>query len=138
MFVEAAGVAVRTAGPLRAFYERIRARRGMQIAVVATARKVAVLCWHLVIKGEDYAFARPSLTEKKLRSLELRAGLPARRGKKGQGGRVLAQRGPPSRTRARRASRAGLSPARRRPASQAPEDQAGRGRQALPRSLRPF
>ncbi len=28
----------------------------MQIAVVATARKLAVLCWHLVVKGEDYAF----------------------------------------------------------------------------------
>ena len=83
MLVEAAWVAVRTPGPLRAFYERIRSRRGMQIAVVATARKLAVLCWHLVIKDEDYAFGRPSLTEKKLRALELRAGMPARRGKKG-------------------------------------------------------
>lgn len=84
MLVEAAWVAVRTPGPLRAFYERIRARRGMQIAVVATARKLAVLCWHLVIKDQDYAFARPSLTEKKRRALELRAGMPARRGRKGK------------------------------------------------------
>jgi transposase len=84
MLVEAAWVAVKTPGPLRAFYERIRSRRGMQIAVVATARKLAVLCWHLVIKGEDYAFARPSLTEKKLRKLELRAGMPAHRGRKGK------------------------------------------------------
>jgi transposase len=83
MLVEAAWVAVKTPGPLRAFYERIRSRRGMQIAVVATARKLAVLCWHLVIKGEDYAFARPSLTEKKLRKLELRAGMPSHRGRKG-------------------------------------------------------
>jgi transposase len=84
MLVEAAWVAVRTPGPLRAFYERIRARRGMQIAVVATARKLAVLCWHLAVKNEDYAFARPSLTEKKMRTLELRAGMPGRRGKKGK------------------------------------------------------
>jgi transposase len=55
----------------------------MQIAVVATARKLAVLCWHLIIKREDYAFARPSLTEKKLRKLELRAGMPSQRGRKG-------------------------------------------------------
>src|SRR5205085_12394763 len=55
MLVEAAWVAVRVPGPLRAFYERIRSRRGMQIAVVATARKLAVLCWHLVINREDYA-----------------------------------------------------------------------------------
>lgn len=84
MLVEAAWVAVKSPGPLRAFYERIRAKRGMQIAVVATARKLAVLCWHLVIKAEDYAFARPSLTEKKIRKLELRAGMPSRRGRKGK------------------------------------------------------
>lgn len=83
MLVEAAWVAVKTPGPLRAFFERVRARRGMQIAVVATARKLAVLCWHMITKGEDYAFARPSLTAKKLRALELKAGLPSRRGQKG-------------------------------------------------------
>jgi hypothetical protein len=55
----------------------------MQIAVVATARKLAVLCWHLVINREDYAFARPSLTEKKLRKLKLRAGMPSQRGRNG-------------------------------------------------------
>ena len=83
MLVEAAWVAVKTPGPLRAFFERVRARRGMQIAVVATARKLAVLCWHMITKGEDYAFARPSLTAKKLRALELKAGMPSRRGQKG-------------------------------------------------------
>ncbi|MCA1677663.1 MAG: hypothetical protein LC777_01305, partial [Actinobacteria bacterium] len=44
----------------------------MQIAVVATARKLTVLCWHMITRREDYAFARPSLTAKKLRALELR------------------------------------------------------------------
>ena len=83
MLVEAAWVAVKTPGPLRAFFERVRARRGMQIAVVATARKLAVLCWHMISRGEDYAFARPSLTAKKLRALELKAGMPSRRGQKG-------------------------------------------------------
>jgi hypothetical protein len=83
MLVEAAWAASKTPGPLRAFYERVRGRRGMQIAVVATARKLAVQCWHLVVGEEDYAFARPSLTDKKRRALELRAGLPARRGQRG-------------------------------------------------------
>jgi transposase len=83
MLVEAAWVAVKIPGPLRAFFQRVGTRRGMQIAVVATARKLAVLCWHLVARGEDYAFQRPSLTEKKLRALELRAGMPSRRGQKG-------------------------------------------------------
>jgi transposase len=34
----------------------------MQVAVVATARKLATLCWHLVVGEQDYAFQRPSLT----------------------------------------------------------------------------
>jgi len=84
MLVEAAWAAAKTPGPLRAFFERIKARRGMHIAVVATARKLAVLCWHLITKDEDYAFQRPSLTAQKLRRLELRAGLPSRRGQKGK------------------------------------------------------
>jgi transposase len=42
-----------------------------------------VLCWHLIIKGEDYAYAQPSLVAHKRRKLELRAGLPAHRGRPG-------------------------------------------------------
>jgi transposase len=74
MLTEAAFVAVSTAGPMRAFYERVRARRGSQIAIVAVARKLAVLFWHLLTRQQDYAFQRPSLTRKKLRAIELRAG----------------------------------------------------------------
>jgi transposase len=129
MLVEAAWVAVKTPGPLRAFYERIRSRRGMQIAVVATARKLAVLCWHLVINCEDYVFGRPSLTQQKLRKLELRAGMPSRPRPERQSRRVLAQGGPPARTRDRRTGRAGVPPARRRLArSGAVTPETGRGR----------
>jgi transposase len=83
MLVEAAFSASKAPGPLRAFYERLRARRGIQVAIVATARKLTVLCWHLMNKGEDYAFAMPSLVAHKQRKLELRAGLPPTRGRKG-------------------------------------------------------
>jgi hypothetical protein len=83
MLVEAAFTASKIPGPLRAFYQRVRARRGTQIAIVATARKLVCLCWTMTERGEDYAFARPSLTDKKLRALELRAGMPARQGQKG-------------------------------------------------------
>jgi transposase len=72
--VEAAWSVVQQPGPLHAFYERIRARRGHQIAVVACARKLAVLFWCLLTRGEDYAHQQPSLTAKKLRLLEIRAG----------------------------------------------------------------
>jgi hypothetical protein len=84
MLVEAAWSASKAAGPLRAFYQRVAARRGMQVAVVAAARKLTVLCWHLIIKGEDYAYAQPSLVAHKRRKLELRAGAPAARGCKGK------------------------------------------------------
>jgi transposase len=73
---EAAWSVVRQPGPLRAFYERVRARRGHQVAIVATARKLGCLFWCLLTRGEDYAYAQPSLTRKKLRRLELRAGAP--------------------------------------------------------------
>ena len=76
--VEASWSVVRQPGPMHAFYERIRSRRRHQVAIVATARKLAVLFWHLLTKAEDYAYAQPSLTRKKLRRLELLAG--ARRG----------------------------------------------------------
>ena len=59
MLGEAANVVVSTAGPMRAFYERVRARRGSQIAIVAVARKLAVLFWHLLTREQDYAFQRP-------------------------------------------------------------------------------
>src|SRR5207248_11166130 len=72
MLCEASWVLIRTPGPLRAFYERVRARRGAQIALVATARKLSVLFWHLLAREEDYAFGRPSLTRRKLRALELK------------------------------------------------------------------
>jgi transposase len=84
MLVEAVWSTSKAAGPLRAFYQRVQARRGMQIAAVATARKLAVLCWHLIVKGEDYAFAQPSLVAHKRRKLELRAGRASARGRKGQ------------------------------------------------------
>ncbi|WP_249012220.1 IS110 family transposase [Conexibacter sp. DBS9H8] len=76
VLVEAAWVSAKSPGPLRAFAERTAARRGRNVATVAVARKLAVLCWHLLTKGEDYAFARPSLVRRKHRALELKAGAP--------------------------------------------------------------
>jgi hypothetical protein len=67
---------------MRAFYERVRARRGAQVAAVATARKLASLFWCLLTREQDYAYAQPSLTAKKLRRLELTAGAPSQRGVK--------------------------------------------------------
>ena len=81
--VEACWSTVRQPGPPRAFYQRVKARRGHQIAIVASARKLACLFWYLLTRGEDYAFAQPSLTRKKLRRLELQAGAPRHQGARG-------------------------------------------------------
>ena len=76
--VEAAWTAVLQPGPLHAFYERTKARRGHGKAIVATARKLTVLFWCMLTRGEDYAHQQPSLTQKKLRRLEITAGAPKR------------------------------------------------------------
>ena len=74
--VEAAWTAVLAPGPLHAFYERTKARRGHGKAIVATARKLAILFWCMLNRSEDYAHQQPSLTRKKLRRLEITAGAP--------------------------------------------------------------
>jgi transposase len=75
-FVEACWSTVRQPAPIAAFYARVKAKRGHSIAIVASARKLACLFWCLLTRGEDYAFAQPSLTTKKMRRLELAAGAP--------------------------------------------------------------
>lgn len=80
VLVEAAWVAARSPGPLRAFWERTAAKRGSNIATIAVARKLVVLAWQLLTKHEDYAFKRPAALAEKVRTLELLAGAPPRRG----------------------------------------------------------
>src|SRR6266516_724427 len=82
VLVEAAWQAARTAGPLRAFHQRVAARRGGNVATVAVARKLAVIAWQMLSRGQDYAFARPSLTREKIRKLELATGAERQKGKR--------------------------------------------------------
>ena len=81
LLVEAAWHAARSAGPLRAFHQRIAARRGSNVATVATARKMVAIVWHLLSRGENYAFARPALVREKIRRLELMLGAPRHQGR---------------------------------------------------------
>lgn len=80
MLVEAAWAAAKAPGPLHAFFVRIRAKRGQQVAAVALARKLTVLCWHLLTREEDYLWARPALVARKAREMELTVGMPEKRG----------------------------------------------------------
>jgi transposase len=67
---------LRTPGPLRAFGERVRARKGAQVAAVAVARKIATIAWQMLAREEDYAFQSPVLVRRKLRRAELLSGAP--------------------------------------------------------------
>ncbi|MGH2991164.1 MAG: IS110 family transposase [Solirubrobacterales bacterium] len=77
VLVEAAWKAAEAPGPLRAFWLRLQARKGKQKATVAVARKLAVISWSMLARGEDYAYGRPSLTRQKIRRAERKAGAPA-------------------------------------------------------------
>ncbi|WP_292724006.1 hypothetical protein [Mesorhizobium sp.] len=48
-------------GLLRAFFLRIRNKRGHQVAAVAVARKLTMLMRHLLTKEQDYFWARAAL-----------------------------------------------------------------------------
>ena len=119
MLVEAAWVISGAPGPLRAFFIRIRDKRGKHVAAVATARKLAVIVWHILTKDEDYTWDRPALLQWKLRKLELKAGHPSRRGGRqkdpppptatSQCGTASARRSPMPRTNTAASSRPGNS-----------------------------
>lgn len=56
---------------------------GNHIAAVAVARNLTSLTWHMLTKGPDYTWVRPGLMARRIRTLELVAGMPARRGERG-------------------------------------------------------
>lgn len=71
--IQCANSAVRVDHPLRAFYGRIKKKKGHCVAVTAVARKLVVILWHMLTKAEPYLFERPALTEKKLARLRMLA-----------------------------------------------------------------
>ena len=80
MLVEAAWSIASSTGPLSAFFHRISVKRCKSVAAIATARKLAVLIWHMLTKQQDYVWVRPALLQYKIRRLELMAGHASRRG----------------------------------------------------------
>jgi transposase len=60
-------------GPLGAFFRRVTNRRGYNVAVVATARKLVVVAWHMLKANEPYRYAQPQTIEYKLEQLRVTA-----------------------------------------------------------------
>ncbi len=60
-------------GPLGVFFRKIAKKKNHNVAVVATARKLVVIAWHMLTKNEPYRYAQPKPTEGKLQRLRVRA-----------------------------------------------------------------
>jgi hypothetical protein len=58
---------------LGAFFRRVAKRRGYNVAVVATARKLVVIAWHMLKANEPYRYAQPQTVEYKLEQLRVTA-----------------------------------------------------------------
>jgi transposase len=73
MLVQAAQSVGRHPGPLGAFFRKLARRKSRNIAVVATARKLVTIAWHMLKNNEPYRYATPRRTDEKLASLRVRA-----------------------------------------------------------------
>lgn len=65
--IEAAQSLSTSTSPLTATYHRVRRKKGHNVAVTALARKLVVLAWHLLTKGEPYRYAPVARTRHKLK-----------------------------------------------------------------------
>ena len=89
--VEASWSVVRQPGPLHAFYQRVRARRGHSVAIVAVARKLACLFWCLLTRGRTTPTRSPRSPRRSCGCLKFAPGRrpgeasPAGPGRRGRG-----------------------------------------------------
>ena len=67
-------------GPLGQTLRRMVQRKNRKVAVVACARKLAVLLWHVLSSGEPFRYAEPQNLEAKYSRLRVRATGQRRRG----------------------------------------------------------
>lgn len=67
LMVEAAHIAVRWDPYWRAVFEHMAKRRGRSVAVVAVARKLLVVIWHLLTKEAPYHYLNPTSFIRKLK-----------------------------------------------------------------------
>lgn len=82
MLVQAAQHLSTHPGPLGAFFRRLARKKPRNVVVVATARKLALIAWHMLHNNEPYRYALAGRTQMKLMRLRIRgAGIrQARRG----------------------------------------------------------
>lgn len=72
MLIQGAQHLGRNPGPLGVFFRRVKRRKNHNVAVVAAARKLVVIAWHMLTNNEPYRYAQPRLTQDKLGRLRVR------------------------------------------------------------------
>jgi transposase len=98
MLVEAAQHLDKHPGPLGCFFRRLLRKKNRNVAVVAAARKLAMIGWQMLVTGEPYRYAIPRSTEAKLAKLRVKATGQRRRGGSPKGTKCVAKRPGGSRT----------------------------------------
>jgi transposase len=73
MLVQAAHHLRTHPGPLGVFFRKLAQKKNYNVAVVATARKLVVIAWHMLRNNEPYRYAQPRATEAKLQRLRVKA-----------------------------------------------------------------
>ncbi len=73
LLIQAAQSVSRHPGPLGAFFRKLEKRKNRNVAVVATARKMVTIAWHMLKNKEPYRYATPRTTDEKLAALRVRA-----------------------------------------------------------------
>ena len=73
MLVQAAQRVGTHPGPVGAFFRRLSNRKNRSVSVVATARKLVVIAWHMLRNNEPYRYAQPATTHLKFARLRLKA-----------------------------------------------------------------
>ncbi len=91
MLIQAAQHLGQHPGPLGHFFRRLARRKNHNVAVVAGARKLAVIGWQMVVTGEPYRYAAPRTTETKLARLRVKATGQRRRSGPAKGHQVRGQ-----------------------------------------------
>lgn len=80
LLVQAAQHLAQYRGPLGQTMRKIVKRKNRNVAVVACARKLAVLLWHVLSSGEPFRYAQPKSLQAKFSRLRIRATGKRRRG----------------------------------------------------------
>ena len=94
LLVQAAQSVGRHPGPLGAFFRKLEKRKNRNVAVVATARKMVTIAWHMLKNKEPYRYATPRSTDEKLAALRVRATGEKRKTGPPKGSKPVSKLGP--------------------------------------------